>query len=53
VAAIASSLKALAAMLPPAKSAAEWAAIRRYDGAPAEPSRAGGAPLWWVRKLPR
>ncbi|MEO7670370.1 MAG: hypothetical protein ABI560_11445 [Myxococcales bacterium] len=62
-AAIASSLTALAAKLPPAKTAAEWEAIARYEGespatgatgtsTPAGASGGGGPPVWWVRKLP-
>jgi hypothetical protein len=49
-AAVASSLKALADRLPPAKTAAEWEAIARYEGDVPSSSQAG-APLWWVRKL--
>jgi hypothetical protein len=51
--AIASSLKALADRLPPARTAAEWEAIARYEGAPASPTADAGDPVWWVRKLPQ
>jgi hypothetical protein len=60
VAAIASSLKALTATLPPAKTAAEWDAIARYEGDPESPTTRATTsatttdrPLWWVRKLPQ
>jgi hypothetical protein len=51
-AAIASSLRALADKLPPARTAAEREAIAAYEDEPA-PSRArADGPTWWVRKLP-
>lgn len=54
IAAIASSVRELAAKLPPAKTAAEWDAITRYDGEAATPPLSTGAPpLWWVRKPPQ
>ncbi len=54
-AAFASSLRALAAKLPPARSEQERREIARYDGQPnaACASGASGAPAWWVRKLPQ
>lgn len=52
-AAIASSLRALAAKLPPAKSREEWEAIERYDGEPATSRGPVRAPVWWVRKPPQ
>ena len=54
-AAIVSSLRALAAALPPEKSLAERDAESRYAGAPSPspaPTTASGA-AWWVRKLPQ
>lgn len=51
-AAIASSLTALAAMLPPARSAEEREAAARYDG-DAPRTAAATRPNWWVRKLPQ
>jgi hypothetical protein len=52
-AAIASSLRALAAQLPPAQTAQERADAARYDGDPTSSSAVTGAPTWWVRKLPQ
>ena len=52
-AAIASSLRALAAQLPPARSEQERADSARYDGDPAASGAVSGAPAWWVRKLPQ
>ncbi|MES1171771.1 MAG: hypothetical protein ABUL77_00915 [Bacteroidota bacterium] len=52
-AAIASSLRALADKLPPARTAAEWAVIARYEDEPAPPPSATAGPVWWVRKLPQ
>ena len=49
-AAIASSLRALADKLPPARTAAEWAVIGRHEE---EPAAATGEPVWWVRKPPQ
>lgn len=51
-AAIASSLAALSARLPPARSAAEREAALRYDGLPAASSSPTG-PAWWVRRRPQ
>ena len=51
-AAIASSLKALADKLPPARTAAEWEAVKQYEGDESTQPQ-DGAPLWWVRKLPQ
>lgn len=50
--AIASSLTALAAMLPPGRSAEERAAAARYEGDAPSTSNAT-RPNWWVRKLPQ
>jgi hypothetical protein len=47
-AAIASSLRALAEKLPPARTAAEWDDIRRHE---APPAGTDDGPVWWVRKL--
>jgi len=52
-AAIASSLRALAAKLPPAQTNEERSAVSRYqDDAGSAPGAAGG-PAWWVRKRPQ
>lgn len=51
VAAITSSLTALAAMLPPARTAEERAATAPYEGD--APSPGGPPPSWWARKLPQ
>lgn len=57
VVAIASSLRALADRLPPARSAEEAEQIARYDGArsdtDAPPATSADARGWWVRKLPQ
>jgi hypothetical protein len=52
-AAIASSLRALADKLPPARAASEREAIARYDDDPHRRSAATDNPVWWVRKLPQ
>lgn len=52
-AAIASSLRALAAKLPPARSEQERREALRYDGETASAAGASGGPAWWVRKLPQ
>lgn len=52
-AAIASSLKALADRLPPAKTAAEWDAAAPYEPESDSSRVATGAPVWWVRKPPQ
>jgi hypothetical protein len=52
-AAIASSLRALADKLPPARTAAEWEAIARHEEQPADATDAAAGPVWWVRKLPQ
>lgn len=49
--AIASSLTALAGMLPPARSAEEREAAARYEGD--APMRDTSRATWWVRKLPQ
>jgi len=51
VPAIASSLTALAAMLPPARTAEERAATAPYEGD--APAREALRPSWWARKLPQ
>jgi len=52
-AAIASSLKALAARLPPGKTADERDAVKQYDAPPQPSAAAAGGPVWWVRKPPQ
>lgn len=52
-AAIASSLRALAAKLPPAKSPSERDTIAKYESEAASPRATVGGPVWWVRKLPQ
>ena len=51
-AAIASSLRALAAMLPPGRTPEERELLRKYDPEADVPPDASGRPVWWVRKLP-
>lgn len=55
--AIASSLKALAAKLPPDRSALERDAVNKYDRQLEPPAGAAdgptGGPVWWVRKPPQ
>ena len=49
---IASCLKALAAKLPPGKTAHEREAANQYDPRPEASAGASGGPVWWVRKRP-
>ena len=49
-AAVASSLGALAARLPPGRTAFEISQIAAYEGEPAGAQVRPGAPVWWVRK---
>jgi hypothetical protein len=49
--AIASSLRALADKLPPARTAVESEAIARYGDETTPDPGAGNGPAWWVRKL--
>jgi len=52
-AAIASSLRALADKLPPARTAAEREAIARHDAAPDTRHPPAAGPVWWIRKPPQ
>ena len=51
--AIASSLRALAAKLPPARTDQERREASRYDDDAGAAANAPGGPVWWVRKLPQ
>ena len=52
-AAIASSLRALADKLPPARTPQQRLEAARYDGDTASGAGASAGPAWWVRKLPQ
>ena len=52
-AAVASALRALAAKLPPARTAQERLEAAPYDGDSGSTAGVAGGPAWWIRKLPQ